>query len=96
MDIHLTFSIWILTFGLESTPFEPSPDLLSPDLYPFMVVGVTLLKMFQKTLYDLTSGRKDHQTNQDKQNPLKDGEKKSKNPQEDKKPANDHQTKLFN
>jgi hypothetical protein len=61
-----------------------------------MVLGVAFFKMFQKTLYDLTSSRKDRQTNQDKQNPLKDREKKSKNPQDDEKPANDHQSKLFN
>jgi hypothetical protein len=39
-----------------------------------MVVGITLLKMFQKPLYDLASGRQDSQTNQDKENTLQNGE----------------------
>jgi hypothetical protein len=69
-DIHLTFSIWILAFGLGSILSEPSPDLLSPDLYLFVIAGVTLFKIFQKTLYDFTASRKDSQTNQDKQNAL--------------------------
>ena len=51
-----------LTFIL----FKPISNLLFPDLYSLMVVGITFFKMFQKTLYDLTSSRKDRQTNQDK------------------------------
>ena len=39
-----------------------------------MVVGVTLLKMLQKPLYDFASRREDSQTNQDKQNALQNGE----------------------
>jgi len=61
-----------------------------------MVVGVAFFKMFQKTLYDFTSSRKNRQPNQDKQNSLKDREKKSKNPQDDEKPAKNYQSKLFN
>ncbi len=65
-DIHLTFSIWILAFGLGSILSEPSPDLSFPYFYSLMMLGVVFFKMFQKTLYDLTSSRKDRQTNQNK------------------------------
>jgi hypothetical protein len=65
-DIHLTFSIWILAFGLGSILSKPSPDLLFPYFYSLMMLGVVFFKMFQKTLYDLTSSRKDRQTNQNK------------------------------
>jgi hypothetical protein len=45
---------------------EPIPDLFSPDLYSLMMLRITLLKMFQKTLYGFTPRRKDRQPNQDK------------------------------
>ncbi len=40
-----------------------------------MVVRITFLKKCQKPLYCLAAGGKDGETNQDEQNPLKDGEK---------------------
>jgi hypothetical protein len=49
-----------------SIPFEPILNLLFPDLYSLMVVGVTFLKMFQKPLYHFAARREDGQTNQDK------------------------------
>ncbi len=45
---------------------EPTSDLRSPILYSLMVVGITLLKMFQKPPYYFTSRRKDGQADQDK------------------------------
>jgi hypothetical protein len=49
-----------------SIPLEPTSDLLFPDLYSLMVVGITFLEMSQKTLYYFASRREDGQTNQDK------------------------------
>jgi len=54
-----------------------------------MVVGVTFLEMFQKTLYYFATSRKDGQTDHDKQNALENGEKQAKNPQNNEKPADD-------
>jgi hypothetical protein len=65
-DIHLTFSIWILAFGLGLILPEPISNLSFPYFYSLMMLGVVFFKMFQKTLYDLTSSRKDRQTNQNK------------------------------
>ncbi len=61
-----------------------------------MVVGVTLLKMFQKTLYYFAASGKDGQTDQDEQNALENGEKQAKNPQNDEKPADDQQSNSLN
>jgi hypothetical protein len=50
----------------SSILFKPIPDFLSPFLNLLMVVGITLLKMFQKTPNDIAPGGKNRQTNQDK------------------------------
>jgi hypothetical protein len=70
LDIHLTFSIWILAFGLELTPFKPASDLLFPDLNPFVVLRITLFEVSQKTPYCFTPRGKDRQPDQDKKNAL--------------------------
>ena len=44
-DIHLTFSIWILAFRLGSILFKKISDLLFPDLYSFIMVGITLFEV---------------------------------------------------
>jgi len=45
---------------------KPISNRSFPYFYSLMVLGVAFFKMFQKALYDLTSSRKDRQTNQDK------------------------------
>jgi hypothetical protein len=66
---------WVNWRSFRGQPFEiefassllkPSPDLLLPDFYFSMEVGMTLFKMFQKKLYHFTSRRKNSQTDQDK------------------------------
>jgi hypothetical protein len=79
--------LWDLAFFLRSIFPEQAPDFFSPDLHPLMVVRIALLKMFQKPLYYFASRRKDGQANQDKQNPLQNGEKQAENPQNYEKPA---------
>jgi hypothetical protein len=77
---------------LELTFFEAFLNLFHPDLNPFMLVGITFLELFQKTLYQFTSRRKDGQTDYDEKYPLKNWKKQAKDPQNNEEPANDQNT----
>lgn len=70
-------------------------DLFSPILNPFIVVGIVVFKVFQKTFDDLTPGGKDGQTDHNKEYPLKEREEQTKNSQSNKEPTDDQNPNPF-
>jgi hypothetical protein len=63
--------------------------------HPFMVMGITLFNVFQKTLYQFASRGKNGQTNHDEKYPLKDRKEKAEDSQPDKNPAKDQNSHLL-
>jgi hypothetical protein len=53
---------------------EPTPNLNSPFYYPFIMVGITSFKIFQKTPYQFASGGKDGQADHDEEDSLENRE----------------------
>jgi hypothetical protein len=55
----------------------------------FVMLGVALLKIIQKALYRFASCREDGQADHDKEYPLENRKKKTRNAEHDKEPADD-------
>lgn len=82
------------TLGL-SILLEPVSDLIPPDLDLSVMLRIMLFEALEKTLYELASGGKDGQANEDKEYPLKEREKDAEDPQNNKDPANDKHPNLL-
>jgi len=59
------------------------------------MLRIMLFEALEKALYELASGGKDGQANDDKEDPLKEREKDAEDPQDNKDPANDEHPNLL-
>jgi len=85
---------WGKTLGL-SILLEPVSDLIPPDLDLSVMLGIMLFEALEKAPYELTSGGKDSQANDDKEYPLKERQKDAEDPQNNEDPANDEHPNLL-